>query len=370
MMKLAGFGFIAIMCVGAHAEGVVDLDLSAGDLERLGVALERPVRIDSAIVASGTAEVVIPPDRQAIVTSPVGGVLSRLLVAEGDFVNAGEPVAEVASADLLQLQREYVEAFVAADLAGRQLERDRSLLEDGIIAERRVRDSMAAARTTATALNQIRQQLALTGMGEAALSALSDDGELSSNLELTAQFDSFVIEQYAALGARVDALDPVYRIADLSRLWLEIHVPQERSENVTLGMRVTAATSTGTIEGTVSRIGRIADSASQTRVVRADIDNANLDVLVGRFLTAQILDTGADSGSTFSVPSSGIARVDGGAWVFGMFDGVISAWPVEVIAEDGSSTYVRGDFDSEVEIAVDGTASLKSVWISAQGDGE
>jgi len=367
MIKLLYIGIVAGLCTSAHADSAVDLGLSAADLERLGVVLQAPRAVDATEVASGTAEVVIPPDRQAIVTAAVGGVVSRLLVAEGDLVTAGQSVAVIASPNLLELQSNYVAAAVAADLANRQLERDRSLLADGIIAERRVRESTATARTTAVALNQVRQKLALAGISDATLARLSEGGELSSTLELAAPFDSFVIEQLAGLGARVDALDPVYRVADLSKLWLEIHVPQERSESVRLGMRVTAATIDGTIEGTVSQIGRVADAASQTRVVRADIDNENLNVLVGRFLTARILDTAPDAGPAFAVPGAAIVRVEGGTYVFAETNGAMTAWPVDVVADNGIDTYVRGEFGPEVKVAIAGTASLKSVWLSVQG---
>ena len=50
---------------------------------------------------------------------------------------------------------------------------------------------------------------------------------LSSLLNIRAPIGGVVLERLTTLGARLDIQAPIYRLADLSELWLEINIPQE-----------------------------------------------------------------------------------------------------------------------------------------------
>jgi membrane fusion protein, heavy metal efflux system len=363
-------GLTALITTAAHAGIGVGLGLSSQDLDRLGVTLETPQIVTEMEIASGPAEVAIPPAQQAVVTSTVAGVLSRVLVAEGDFVNAGQSLAEVTSSEMLELQREYIEAALAADLARVQLERDRELFSDGIIAQRRVQESNAAERSATATEDQLRQQLALAGMSRSELDRLLETHELSSAVELRAPFDGFIVDQRSALGARVDALEPVYHLADLSELWLELHVPQERSARIEPGMRVIASREGRTIEGRVRLVGRIANAANQTVLVRASVDNDDLALRPGQFVTARVLGVSTDDGTALAVPTGAIVRINGVAHLFGQHGADMVAVPIVIFGEDGVHTYVQGDLAPGVPIAVSGVAALKSVLVSAEAEGE
>lgn len=370
MIRSCFLGLVSVIALPILAEASAPLGLTPADLDRLGVVLQAPEAVTEAEVVSGPAMVVIPPAREAIVTSTVSGVLSRVFVAEGDLVSAGQPMAEIMSADLLALQREFVEAALAVDLASAQAQRDQALHQDGIIAERRVLESNAALRSATTALDQVHQQLILAGMNQPELAGLLETRRLDPSLRLKAPFAAAVVAQRAAVGAHVDALDPVYRIADLSELWLELQVPQERAERIRPGMRVAVSTAGRRLLGEVSLVGRVANESSQSVLVRARIDDEGGVLRPGQVLSARVLEYGVDGSGVLAVPSAAIVRSDGRAYVFGSHAGDVTALPVEVLGEDGTRTYIRGDLGTGLRVAVGGAATLKSVWLSAQDEGE
>lgn len=367
--KFSG-GFVAMLAMPLFAQTTSHLDLTLTDLDRLGVELQSPQTVTEAEVASGLASVVVPPSHQSIITSTVAGVLSRILVAEGDLVAAGQPLAEIRSVELLELQRDFVEASMALDLAGAQHKRDQELYAEGIIAERRVLESAAAQRSAATVLEQLRQQLLLAGLDETELDQLRATRRLSPNLTLRAPVAATVVNQAAALGTHVDAMDPVYRIADLSELWLELRVPQERSGQIQPGMRIAVNAADRLLTGTVSMIGRVTDESSQTVMVRGRIDDGDNALRAGQVLSARILTSAGDESNVVAVPNAAIVRKDGQTHVFRVRDGGIAAVPVEVIGEDGTLTYINGDLGSADRTATGGVATLKYVWLAAEGEGE
>lgn len=94
------------------------LELTAAELERLGIEWARAEPAASGrVVLSAPAATVVPPEQERIVSAPVGGLVTRLYVAEGSEVEAGDPLVELRSLDLLDAQREYVDAVSAARLA-------------------------------------------------------------------------------------------------------------------------------------------------------------------------------------------------------------------------------------------------------------
>ena len=59
--------------------------------------------------------------------------------------------------------------------------------------------------------------------------------KLDSALVVSAPFNGVVLEQMATAGNRVVAADPLYSIASLKPLWLEIHVPLEQVADIHTG---------------------------------------------------------------------------------------------------------------------------------------
>lgn len=370
MNRTCSISLLVLFSTAAFAAGDVSLALSATDFERLGVEFGMPVPAESTEVGSGPAEVVIPPTQQVVVGATVSGVLSRLLVAEGESVSAGQAIAEIESPELLVLQRAYVNSVAANELAQVQLQRDRGLREEGIIAERRLQETTAAATTATVALDQSRQQLALAGMSENQLQKLASQQRLSSSLILRSPIDGVIVSQLSSLGSQIDTVGPVFRVADLTRLWLEVRVSQQQASKISSGMQVTAPDFDDSLSAQVFHVGPVVDSVSQTVMIRAVTDNKQHSLRPGQFLSARIIAAVADEGETYVVPSN--ALVSDGTDTFLFFrsaDGV-DVRRVQLLSDSGRESYVASDERLSSEIVTSGVAALKSIWLEAGADEE
>lgn len=365
--------FIALALVTAFgAEGqttVATFAVSDAELERLGVQLGSVQRAERVELATAPAEVVVPPARQALVSAPQGGVVARLLVASGEKVTAEQVLAEIDSAEYLERQRDYLDAAAGAELAAAQEARDRGLFEDGIIADRRLAETAAAARAAQSRLDQARAQLELAGLTRAELARLREQRGLATRIVLRAPFDGTVIAVHAAVGGRVDTLDPVLAIADLAELWLEIMLPQESAARVAPGMGVTAAAPGGLeVSGTVTTVGGVVEHATQAVLVRAAFDNRAQALRAGQFVTARIQASSAD-GATLAVPASAVTREAGAAVLFVREGQEVRVQRVDLLGQDGSLAYIADGVAAGARIAVAGVSALKALWLSAEEDG-
>ena len=371
MTKKRGLVVILLAVTSAWSTGVS----AAGEafavtdeqLARLGVVLRPAQAVEVVEYAAAPAMVVVPPARQALVNASHGGVVVKLLVAEGDAVTAQQPVGEIDSLDYVEHQRDYLDAVADADLAVAQEARDRGLYEEGIIAERRVAESAAAARAARARVDHLRAQLDLAGITAAELARLADQRELGRRIVLRAPFAGIVTAVHATAGARVDALDPVLAMADLRELWLELRVPQESAAHIVPGMLMAAEFGGTTVNGAITTVGGVVDPTTQTVLVRGAVDNARAALRAGQVLTARVL--ARPDGVVYAVPGAAVTRHDGESIVFVRRGGDLIAQPIAVLADDGERIYVTSGLVAGSAVAVDGVSALKSLWFAALDEG-
>jgi cobalt-zinc-cadmium efflux system membrane fusion protein len=361
-------GLAAVLVSSAGLAAGNEFAVSDEQLTRLGVTLGAAEAVDLVELAAVPAEVVVPPARQALVSAPAGGVVVRLLVAEGDAVTAGQAVAELDSVEYVDRQRDYLDAVAAAELVQAQEARDRGLFAEGIIAERRVSETAAAARSARARLDQARAQLSLSGLTAADLGRLEAQRQFSSRITLRAPFAGVVAAEHAKVGARVDTLDPVLAIADLRELWLTLRLPQENAARVTPGMLVSVTSAGETITGSVTTVGGVVDSATQTVLVRAAVENTHRVLRAGQFLTARVLARPA-GGVAYAVPVAAVTRNGSDVLLFVRRGGGVTAQRIEVLADDGKRVYVAGGIGADAVVALEGISALKALWLAAAQEG-
>jgi cobalt-zinc-cadmium efflux system membrane fusion protein len=103
-------------------------------------------------------------------------------------------------------------------------------------------------------------------------------------------FDGTVIDRHLALGETVGASAPVFILADLSSVWLEVHVHQHALGHVATGRGVTIreVAGTRTAHAEISYVSPIIDQETRTAIARAVVPNADGDWRPGTFVVATI----------------------------------------------------------------------------------
>lgn len=350
----------ASSCLASLAEGAGEtLVLDATQQDALGIGVARAERVQRIMGPALPAKVVVPNTQLHVVSAPRAGLVEELFVAAGDAIEKGKPLARIRSPELLKIEREYLELQTQAALAATNAERDRRLFAEGLVPERRLRETQATQRQLATALAERRQALVLAGLEAAALERLTSSGELTSLVTVTSPLDAIVLEQSATVGERVQGADPLYRLGDLSPLWLEIHTPIERLAGIAPGTPVTIP-DLG-LEAEVIAVGRAVHEADQGVAVRAEVRAGAERLRPGQFVSVQFRPA-TTSAPAYRVPLASIVRVGNASYVFlARPEGFVPV-VVRVLEEEPRSAVVEASLPDEAEIAVQGTASLKSLW--------
>ena len=171
----------------------------------IGVTLATVDRGAVERTVSNTRAATITACRRSRLAPKSGGQIARLLVHEGDRVNAGQVLLELWNKDLVAneaLAKEQLnaarlraqEACLAAELAERDAERSRQLKEKGFISDDRLDRAVSEAQTKRAGCNAARAE---AEQAQARISAAQAD---LSRTVLRAPFDGVVAKITGELG--------------------------------------------------------------------------------------------------------------------------------------------------------------------------
>lgn len=313
------------------------------------------------------AQVVVPPTAEQIVSSPVAGLVTQLLIQQNQVVRAGAPLVKIISPEFGQQQLQLLQASTRATLARQTMQREQQLFDEGIIAQRRVQEAHAALSENEAALKQAKAALRLSGMPVATINKVMTSGSPQDMLTLVAAKTGVVTEIEVKNGQRVEAATALLHIAQTDKLWLEIQVPVSDSARWKLGTLVKVKGSE--MRGRVLSSSAMVGADSQTVILRAELDGkadgvGSNSVRPGEFLTVELpMETMAGE---WDVPLSAVAHESNQAYVFVRTNSGFEARAVKVAASAGQRVRIQGQLKANEQIAVSSVVALKAAWINVK----
>jgi Cu(I)/Ag(I) efflux system membrane fusion protein len=252
--------------------------------------LERTVRTVGQVVAA--------EPRIADVTPKFEGFVERLYVdATGLAVHRGQPLLTVYGPMLVAAQEELL---IAKQLAAS------------------VDSSDAEAWHNAQALLAgARRRLAYWDISEAQIEQIERTGQITKTLTLTAPFDGVVIEKMVVAGQAVMAGMKLYRLADLSIVWIEGDVFEQDLGLIRVGApaRVEISSYPGRpFGGRIDFVGPVVDAQSRAGRVRVALPNPGGLLKPG--MNATLFFEGQLGADVLSVPAEAVVMTGARNLVF------------------------------------------------------
>ncbi|MFA6972449.1 MAG: efflux RND transporter periplasmic adaptor subunit [Gallionella sp.] len=342
-----------------------NIAVSAKQVQALGITTIALPNKQSGDVSGLPAQVVIPGNQMYIISTPLTAMIEQTLVGVGDSVKRGQPIASLQSPALAEVQRGFLQASVQNQLARENLARDESLYKDGIISETRYRTTRSLSLEAQAAFSERKQMLRLSGMSDSAIAQLQSGNNLSSLLTITSPIDGVVLEKTASAGQRLDAAVPIFKIAKLSPLALEIQAPLAVTRDLKIGAAISAPAYAAS--GKLTAIGRSLTGTNQTVLLRGIILLGAENLRPGQFVEASISTT-ANAGAQWNIPNSAISRIAGRTVVFVQTSQGFRAQTIQVLNEGAQNSVISGAFKGVEKIAVHGVSALKSSMMGIGGD--
>lgn len=281
-----GMAYIPVRAKDAQDAGSVTI--SPGRLQTLGVRttlVEGHVALARTVRATGVVK--LDERRLATVTTRSEGWVEKLEVAAtGEPVKRGQVLAWIYAPELTAAEQEYL---VAAGL-------ERNSHADSIHGD------------GSSLLDASVQRLRALDVPVDEIERLRRTGQASRRIAVRALRDGIIEEKPVTEGMRVAAGDPLYKLADLSNVWLIADIQEADLGQIHPGQTVKASFTAfpgRTFEGQVDFIYPMLSSDTRTAKVRVVIPNRDLALRSEMFASAAI-ETEAAPGTVVMVPSSAV----------------------------------------------------------------
>ena len=365
-MKQVLFIFLLVTNLQLAAESHI-IDITLTQFDNLGIKVAQLKIIRQVPLFTAPAKVVIPPDQEYIVSTTQAGLISKVNAALGDRVSQGQVLAQITSPELVSLQRQYLKSRSEMNLVRARYQRDKKLLDEGIIPKKRWQETKSKFKAFMATANEIKQLLEIAGMSQKEIHKLASSQQLNSQLNIYSPIHGVVLERMAVTGKKVDILAPIFRVANLEQLWLEINIPQERMENVNIGNTVRIENTP--ITATITLLGQNVNAQAQTVLVRAVINPPLLNIRAGQTVNTRIFQN-VDK-DAFLVSNSAITYIEGKSYIFIKVNNSFKLTSVKIIGKQNDQSTITSieELTENTRVAIRGTVALKAI-IQGLGDEE
>ncbi len=242
--------------------------------------------LDKQIRTVGKVEV--DETRLAFVNTKIAGWVKKLFVNfTGDRVVKGQPLLSIYSPDLVTAQEEYLLAL-----------RSRTTGTTGGISE--------IEASQKSLVDSAKRRLLLWDIAEEQIAELEKSGKTQTETTINAPLSGVVLEKMVLDGAYIVPGMNLYKIADLSTVWIVADVYEFEAQLVKIGQqaRVTLPYSSGgALRATVSFINPVLDPMTRTIKVRIAVQNPGLALKPDMFANVEIM---VSSGPRLVIPRSAV----------------------------------------------------------------
>ncbi len=262
-------------------------------------AVEKPVRF--------FGEVDYDETRRKAVSSDVDGRIERLYIAfTGSRIREGDPMFQLYSPRLISAQEELLQAHLKLDALD-EIEEGRRL--------KSARSNVEAAR----------QRLRWWGITEEQIKRIEETGEIMDRLTIKSPIDGFVVEKRKDQGDYVAEGEPVYRVADLSHVWVRLEAYESDLPWVHYGQHITFTADKAMpgeeFGGRIVFVDPVLDRSRRTVKLRAGVPNPEGRLRPGMFVRG-VVKAGLTAGGRAATPSD-LA----GKWISPLHPEIISDQP-------------------------------------------
>jgi Cu(I)/Ag(I) efflux system membrane fusion protein len=265
-----------------------------GRLQRVGVRVTRVERkpLESSVRAVG--RVVAEETTLADVSLKVRGWVGRIEVdAVGNPVTKGQVLIRIYSPELYTAQEELLQALRSQQ-----------------------RSKQEGSDRTDYLVRAARNRLRLWDITDADIDAIAARGEPLRDLPIRAPVTGYVVEKNVSLGSAFEPGVRLYRIAQLSRVWVEAEVYEFELASVSVGQRATVtlpALPGSSLEAKVAYVHPTLDPQSRTGRVRIELPNLDFALRPDMYASVRLH---VSRGEGLVVPHSAVLYAGERSFVF------------------------------------------------------
>lgn len=200
---------------------------------------------------------------RAKISTLISGRVKKISHAVGEQVNKGDALFQLEGHEIIQVQQEYAEVVQQLDLLQADFERQKSLSDEQIVAQKEFHKTASAYRTMLARSEGLKARLKMMNMDPVVV----EGGSILPVLTVRAPIGGVVTSQELVLGQFIEPQITVMEVVDTRKLQLSLRVFEGDLSGLAIGQTVRffiPGQEQSFFEATMSHIGKSIDPETKT----------------------------------------------------------------------------------------------------------
>ncbi|HKC87892.1 MAG TPA: efflux RND transporter periplasmic adaptor subunit [Blastocatellia bacterium] len=318
----------------------------------------------SALRTTGTIE---PNAYKVVTVTPIaGGVVRQVNFELGDKVERGQKLATIFSTELADAQTAYLGMLAEIERHHQKYKRAEKLVEIGAASREEFEGVSAEYKIEQAKLTAARQKLLLLGMSAKQLDELRDSNQTGALISVEAPASGAILSRSVNQGEVVTVGKELFRIADLSTVWVigQIYEKDFAEARVGASVVITAPAYPGrSFTGRVSYVDPRVEPQTRTTQIRVEVKNPNDMLKLGMFVDVNLGEPPATSAQAMvRVPRGAVQRIGAKQVVFVVTDraGVFAQREVSAGPESDGTAPIYAGLNAGERVVTEGSFLLRA----------
>jgi cobalt-zinc-cadmium efflux system membrane fusion protein len=278
--------------------------------EQMQLGKLTPHAFNQLVRANGMIDV--PPQNKAIISTFMGGYITKTPLLVGDKVNIGQLLVTLENTEFVEIQQQYLEVAEQLNYLKSEYERQQTLFDENITSQKNFLKAESSYKSSLAQYNGLQKKLNMMNINPSSVA----QGQITSKISLYATIEGFITKVNVNNGTYVSPADVILEIVDTAHIHLELSVFEKDILNIKKEQKITfkiPEASNKTFDAKVHLVGTTVDGTNRTVKVHGHIeDEKRANFIVGMFIEAEII---TDSKSSLALPKDAVVEVDGNHFV-------------------------------------------------------
>ncbi len=218
-----------------HTEHHEDhIALSSQQAQNIGLKVE-PIKWQKVpITISVMGRLELFPQDEALVSPIVSGRVSKIEVLPGMFVSAGTPLLWLSGPEILNIQKQFAQAYSELQNARAEFNRIKELFKAGAVSQRQYQATETMYQSALARYNSLKQTIELMNLKPEDVA----NGKFRKQISIVSPIDGYVQKIHVNTGMWIEASQPTMTIMRAPRLHADFLVFEKDISKVKKGQKV------------------------------------------------------------------------------------------------------------------------------------
>lgn len=262
-----------------------------------------------------TGMIDVPPQNKAIISTFMGGYITKTPLLVGDKVKKGQVLLTLENPEFVEMQQQYLEVAEQLNYLKSEFNRQKTLFDENITSQKNFLKAESAYKSSLALSNGLRKKLTMLNINPASVEL----GRITSTINLYSPIAGFITKVNISNGMPVSASDIIMEIVDTNHIHLELSVFEKDILNIKKGQKIQfkiPEASKETFKAEVHLVGTSIDETSRIVKVHGHILNEEqTNFIVGMFAEADII---TETNTSLALPKDAIIEVENDAFVLAL----------------------------------------------------